>query len=84
MVSLLYTMDLLRVGVEGLLNPKLYTVKIDVIHGKRVIKKKAKGPIARIHGSKAVAKFTFCTKENTALEVRFFFRESRPYFGEGY
>ena len=49
MVSLLYTVDLLRVGVEGLLNPKLYTVQIDVINGKRVIKKKAKGPIARIH-----------------------------------
>ena len=79
MVSLLYTVDLFRVGVEGLLNPKLYAVQIDVINGKRVIKKKVKGPIARINGSKAVAQFTFCTKENTALEVRFFFRESRPW-----
>ena len=29
MMSLLYTVDLLRVGVEGLLNPKSYTVQID-------------------------------------------------------
>ena len=54
MVSLLYTVDLLSVEVEGLPNSKSYTVQIDVINGKRVIKKKVKGPIARIHGSKAV------------------------------
>ena len=71
MVSLLYTVELLRVEVEGLPNSKSYTVQIDVINGKRVIKKKVKGPIARIHGSKAVAKFTFSTKESKELEVRF-------------
>ena len=71
MVSLLYTMELLRVALEGLPNSKSYTVEIDVINGKRVIKKKVKGPIARIHGSKAVAKFTFSTKESKELKVRF-------------
>ena len=71
MVSLLYTVELLRVEVEGLPNSKSYTVQIDVINGKRVIKKKVKGPTARIHGSKAVAKFTFSTKESKELEVRF-------------
>ena len=71
MVSLLYTVELLRVEVEGLPNSKSYTVQIEVINGKRVIKKKVKGPIARIHGSKAVAKFTFSTKESKELEVRF-------------
>ena len=71
MVSLLYTVELLRVEVEGLPNSKSYTVQIEVINGKRVIKKKVKGPIARIHGSKAAAKFTFSTKESKELEVRF-------------
>ena len=71
MVSLLYTVELLRVEFEGLPNSKSYTVQIDVVNGKRVIKKKVKGPIARIHGSKAVAKFTFSTKESKELEVRF-------------
>ena len=71
MVSLLYTVELLRVEVEGLPNSKSYTVQIDVINGKRVIKKKVKGPTARIHGSKAVAKFTFSTKESKELDVRF-------------
>ena len=71
MVSLLYTVELLRVEVEGLPNSKSYTVEIEVINGKRVIKKKVKGPIVRIHGSKAVAKFTFSTKESKELKVRF-------------
>lgn len=75
MVSLLYTVDLLSVEVEGLPNSKSYTVQIDVINGKRVIKKKVKGPIARIHSSKAVAKFTFSTKESKELKVRFCQRE---------
>ena len=52
MMSLLYIVDLLRVEVEGLPSSKSYTVQIDVINGKRVNKKKVKGPIARIHGSK--------------------------------
>ena len=71
MVSLLYTVELLRVEVEGLPNSKSHTVQIEVINGKRVIKKKVKGPTARIHGSKAVAKFTFSTKESKELKVRF-------------
>ena len=71
MVSLLYTVELLRVEVEGLPNSKSHTVQIEVINGKRVITKKVKGPIARIHGSKAVPQFTFSTKESKELEVRF-------------
>ena len=74
MVSLLYTVDLLGVEFEGLPNSKSYTVQLEVVNGKRVIKKKVKGPIARIQDSKAVAKFTFSTKENKVLEVRFYQR----------
>ena len=73
LAALQYTVDLIRVEVEGLPKPKSYTVQMDVINGKRVITKQVKGPVAKINDPpKALSTFTFSTKNSQALKVRCF------------
>ena len=72
MAALQYTLELIRLEVKGLPKPKSYTVKIDVVNGNKVIKKQVKGPAARVLlPPKALPTFTFNTKKNKALKVRY-------------
>ena len=69
--ALAYTVDLTKLEIEGLPKPRPYTVKIDVVNGERVLKKKVRGPNARVvESNNVLSTFTFKTKNSNSLRVR--------------
>lgn len=66
-----FTVKQTRLEVEGLPESKSYTVKIDVINGEQVLKRRVRGPAVSLYNSiNALSTFKFNAMENNGLRIR--------------